>query len=113
MLVRSWDSQYAVNVMRERALLEAMMQAAPRLVEVYTEEVDGVRFPSGEPPEFVDYLRAKYGGRHTDLVIASGNEPLEFVARHRDGDLARRADPLQRGADRYAAGSRSRRAPRA
>ncbi len=84
-LVRSWDSQYAVNVMRERALLEAMMQAAPRLVEVYTEEVDGVRFPSGEPPEFVDYLRAKYGGRHTDLVIASGNEPLEFVARHRDG----------------------------
>jgi len=83
-LIRSWDSQYTVNVIRERALLEAMMHSAPRLIEVYTEEVDGVRFPSGTPPEFVAYLRAKYGGRHTDLVIASGNEPLEFAARHRD-----------------------------
>jgi signal transduction histidine kinase len=83
-LIRSWDSQYAVNIVRERALVETMMQSAPRLIEIYTEEVDGVRFPSGEPPEFVAYLRAKYGGRQTDLVIASGNEPLEFAARHRD-----------------------------
>jgi C4-dicarboxylate-specific signal transduction histidine kinase len=83
-LIRSWDSQYAANIMRERALLETMMQSAPRLIEIYTEEVDAVRFPSGEPPEFVSYLRAKYGGRHTDLVIATGNEPLEFAARHRD-----------------------------
>jgi signal transduction histidine kinase len=83
-LIRSWDAQYAVNTTRERAMLDAMMQSAPRVVEIYTEEVDGVRFPSGEPPEFVDYLRAKYGGRRTDLVIASGNEPLEFAARHRD-----------------------------
>jgi signal transduction histidine kinase len=83
-LIRSWDSQYAGNIMRERAMIDAMMQSAPRLIEIYTEEVDGVRFPSGEPPEFVDYLRAKYGGRHTDLVIATGNEPLEFAASHRD-----------------------------
>ena len=83
-LIRSWDAQYAVNITRERALVDTIMRSAPRLVEIYTEEVDGVRFPSGEPPEFVDYLRAKYRGRHTDLVIASGNEPLDFAARHRD-----------------------------
>ena len=83
-LIRGWDSQYPVNIVRERALVDALLDNAPRIVEIYTEEVDALRFPAGEPPELIDYLRAKYSDRKTDLVIASGNESLEFASRYRD-----------------------------
>ena len=83
-LIRGWDALYRVNIMRESAMREAMGANAGRLVEIYPEEIDPLRFPGPELPELVTLLKRKYSDKKIDLVIASGREPLEFAGRHRD-----------------------------
>jgi len=83
-LIRSWDALYAMNIAREQALRDALTEKAPRLVEIYTEEIDSLRVRSGIEPEFGALLKNKYRDIPVDLVIASGIEPLEFAARYRD-----------------------------
>ena len=83
-LIRSWDSLYPVNIARETALREALLENAPRLVEFYPEEIDPLRFPHETESELVSLLARKYRDTPVDLVIASSIEPLEFAARHRD-----------------------------
>jgi len=83
-LIRSWDALYAMNIAREQALRDALTEKAPRLVEIYTEEIDSLRVRSGIEPEFGALLKNKYRDIPVDLVIASGIEPLEFATRYRD-----------------------------
>jgi len=83
-LIRSWDSMYPVNVMREQAMRQAILEGAPRAVEIYPEEMDPLRFPTGLENDFQALLQQKYRSMHVDLVIASGLEPLEFASRYRD-----------------------------
>jgi signal transduction histidine kinase len=83
-LIRNFDAMYPVNVMREQALRQAIMDRTPRPVEIYTEEVDPLRFPAGPEPEYVALLKQKYKLLPIDLVIASGLEPLEFATRYRE-----------------------------
>jgi signal transduction histidine kinase len=83
-LIRNWDAMYPVNVMREQAMRQVLIGDAPRRLEIYTEELDPLRFPQGPGPEYVASLAQKYRGLAIDLVIASGLEPLEFATRHRD-----------------------------
>ena len=83
-LIRGWDSLYPINVVRESALREAMLDRAPRVVEFFPEEIDPLRFPGAIEPELVSLLQRKYRDTGVDLVIASGIEPLEFATRHRD-----------------------------
>ncbi|HXZ48766.1 MAG TPA: ATP-binding protein [Usitatibacter sp.] len=83
-LIRDWDSQYPVNVVREKALRDALDENAPRVIEVYPEEIDTLRFSERIEGEYVDFLREKYRDLRIDVVIASGNEPLEFATRYRD-----------------------------
>ena len=83
-LIRSWDALYAMNIAREQALRDALTEKAPRLVEIYTEEIDSLRVRSGIEPEFGALLKNKYRDIPIDLVIASGIEPLDFATRYRD-----------------------------
>jgi len=83
-LIRNFDAMYPVNVIREQALRQALMDRAPRPVEIYTEEVDPLRFPAGPEPEHAALLKQKYKTLAIDLVIASGLEPLEFATRYRE-----------------------------
>jgi signal transduction histidine kinase len=83
-IIRNWDSLYPVNVVREAALRQALQENASRVVEIYPEELDPLRFPSGLMPEMVPVLREKYRDTHIDVVIASGREPHEFAAKTRD-----------------------------
>lgn len=83
-IIRSWDSMYPINTVRETALREALLDRAPRVIEFYPEEIDPLRFPAAIEPELVSLLQGKYRDTPVDLVIASGIEPLEFAARHRD-----------------------------
>ena len=84
-ILRGWDAQYPINIVRERAMREELLRDAPRLVEIYPEEIDTLRFPTSQGEEqFTTYLREKYRDRRIDVVIASGAEPLEFATRHRD-----------------------------
>lgn len=83
-LIRSWDSLYRINIQRESALREAMVENAPRVVEFYPEEMDPLRFPASPEDDLVALLQRKYRDTRVDLVIASGKEPLEFASRHRD-----------------------------
>ena len=83
-LIRSWDALYAMNIAREQALRDALTEKAPRLVEIYTEEIDSLRVRSGIEPQFGALLKNKYRDIPVDLVIASGIEPLDFVTRYRD-----------------------------
>ena len=83
-LLRSWDSLYPINAQRENALREAIADNAPRVVEFFPEEIDTLRFKGDIERDLVALLQRKYRDTAVDLVIASGNEPLDFVTRHRD-----------------------------
>jgi signal transduction histidine kinase len=83
-LFRGWDSLYPAGVMRETAMREAITDHAPRAVEFFAEEIDPLRFPAFREDDLATLLQRKYGATPVDLVIASGKEPLDFVARHRD-----------------------------
>ena len=83
-LIRSWDSLYPVNVIREAAMREAILENSPRLVDFFPEEIDPLRFEADLERDFVALLKRKYEDTPVDVVIASGIEPLEFAAQHRD-----------------------------
>ncbi|MGZ5036272.1 MAG: sensor histidine kinase [Usitatibacter sp.] len=83
-LIRSWDSLYPINTVREAALREALAENSPRVVEFYPEEIDLLRFPEAVEPALISMLQSKYRDTPVDLVIASGMEPLDFASRHRD-----------------------------
>ncbi|HEX4781371.1 MAG TPA: sensor histidine kinase [Usitatibacter sp.] len=82
-LIRNWDAMYPINVTRETALRAALMDNPERVVEIYPEEIDSLRFGEAVDEEMVSLLRRKYKDMSVDLVIASGREPLLFAARHR------------------------------
>jgi signal transduction histidine kinase len=83
-LIRGWDAQHGINALREKPMLAALLDDSPRAIEMYYEEVDTMRFGGEVESEMTSLMRAKYSDRTIDLVIASGVEPLEFAARHRD-----------------------------
>jgi len=83
-VIRSWDAMYPVNVMREQALRTALAEQAPRNVEVFTEEIDPLRFPSAIEADLAAVLKRKYAGMKIDVVVPSGLEPLEFAQRFRE-----------------------------
>jgi signal transduction histidine kinase len=83
-LIRGWDSLYPVNLVRESALREALLDQAPRAIEFFPEEIDPLRFPESVEGPLVDLLTRKYSATSVDLVVASGIEQLQFAARHRD-----------------------------
>jgi len=83
-LIRSWDSLYPVNVVREAAMREAIVENSPRVVDFFPEELDPLRFEADLERDFVALLERKYSDTDIDVVIASGIEPLEFAVRHRD-----------------------------
>jgi signal transduction histidine kinase len=97
-LVRGWDAQYPINLTREQAMLLALTDNAPRLVELYYEGVDTLRFPGDFEAEQLPLMRRKYSDRPIHLVIASGLEAYGFVERHRD-DLWPGAPVLFYGVD--------------
>ena len=83
-LLRGWDAVYAVNLDRERGMRAAMLEASPRVIEFYTEDIDTLRFEGDFEPDFARFLKRKYAAMHVDLVIPSGNDAFDFVERHRD-----------------------------
>lgn len=83
-LLRSWDSLYPINVAREGALREAILENSPRIVDFFPEETDPLRFEADLERDYVELLDRKYRDTRVDVVIASGIEPLEFATRHRD-----------------------------
>ena len=83
-LIRNWDSMYPVNVMREQALRNALVEDAPRAVEIYPEEIDPLRFPGSSDVDLAGLLQRKYEATPVDLVIATGMESLDFASQHRD-----------------------------
>jgi signal transduction histidine kinase len=83
-IIRNWDWLHRVNVLRERELRAAVLEGAPRVVEIYPEQIDELRFNRDFDADLAELLKRKYRGVHVDAVIASGLEPLRFAARYRD-----------------------------
>lgn len=83
-IIRNWDWLHRVNVLRERELRAALLDGAPRVVEIYPEQIDELRFNRDFDLDLAELLKRKYQGVHVDAVIASGLEPLRFAARYRD-----------------------------
>jgi signal transduction histidine kinase/ABC-type uncharacterized transport system substrate-binding protein len=73
------------NRVSEQGLMAALSSAHAWNLEIFSEYLDLTRFPATQYGEdFVRYLRAKYGRRKPDLVIALPNTTLQFVLDHRD-----------------------------
>ena len=54
-------------------------------LEIFSEYLDLTRFPATQyGDDFVRYLRAKYGRRKPDLMMALPDTTLQFVLDHRD-----------------------------
>jgi PAS domain S-box-containing protein len=65
--------------------LTALLSAHAWALEVFSEYLDLARFPAARyGDDIVRYLRAKYGTRKPDVLIAVTNTALQFVLDHRD-----------------------------
>ncbi|HUK37237.1 MAG TPA: hypothetical protein VLV86_25150, partial [Vicinamibacterales bacterium] len=68
----------------DREIPEILGSGVPESVDYYTEFVDEARFPVREYQlAFRDFLRSKYRDQRFDLLIAMGDNALEFVANTR------------------------------
>jgi signal transduction histidine kinase len=73
----------------DRELPRILIQGLPVGVDYYAEFVDEGRFPQSEFQEaFEEFLRSKYRDLRFDVVVAMGDNALQFVAHRRD-DLFR------------------------
>jgi hypothetical protein len=73
------------NRMTEQGLTAALSSTSARDLEVFSEYLDLVRFPAARyGDDIVRYLRARYGTRKPDVLIALANTTLQFVLDHRD-----------------------------
>jgi PAS domain S-box-containing protein len=73
------------NRMIEQGLTAALLSAHAWALEVFSEYLDLARFPAARyGDDIVRYLRAKYGTRKPDVLIAVTNTALQFVLDHRD-----------------------------
>src|SRR5262249_47644841 len=65
-------------------LRASMSKAMPADIEVYSEYLDTVRFPSAaNAARLTDYLTSKYQGMTFDVVLAIGPGALKFALEHR------------------------------
>jgi signal transduction histidine kinase len=83
-VIRNWDALYRVNMMREEGLRDALLENAPRTVEIYPEQMDNLRFRKDFEAETAALLEKQYRGIRIDVVVATGIEPLDFATRYRD-----------------------------
>ena len=71
--------------MTEQGLTAALSGAHGWDLEVFSEYLDLERFPEAQyDGDIVRYLRARYGTRKPDVLIALVNTTLQFVLDHRD-----------------------------
>ena len=71
--------------MTEQGLTAALSGAHAWDLEVFSEYLDLERFPEAQyGGDIVRYLRARYGTRKPDVLIALVNTTLQFVLDHRD-----------------------------
>ena len=71
--------------MTEQGLTAAMSSAHGWDLEVFSEYLDLMRFPAVQyGDDITRYLRARYGTRKPDVLIALSNTTLQFVLDHRD-----------------------------
>src|SRR5580692_5702087 len=71
--------------MTEQGLTAALSSAHEWDLEVFSEYLDLMRFPAiryGD--DIAHYLRARYGTRKPDVLLALSNTTLQFVFDHRD-----------------------------
>ena len=79
----SRDAQ--IVVVGDRVLQRVFAEGLPGGVAYHSESMDQARFADAEyATAFRDSLRLTYQRQRIDLVIAVGNMPLDFVARHRE-----------------------------
>jgi signal transduction histidine kinase len=83
-VVSSLDMLTPASLMLGPALNDALVGlAAPRQVQLYSEPLDQLRFPSGIEPLQIALLSKKYEAVPIDLVMAVGPAALDFVQRNR------------------------------
>src|SRR5438105_1259059 len=71
--------------MTDQGLMAGLSRGQPEEVEIFSEYLDLTRFPAAQyGDDLVRYLRARYGARKPDVVIAVGSSALELVLAHRD-----------------------------
>ena len=77
------DAQFTVTVeSRLPALLESNLSEG---LDYYSEFIDQSRFQRPDYQNaFRDFLRRKYQGQHLDIVVATGNATIQFLAGSRD-----------------------------
>ena len=69
----------------DRELPRILEQGLPEGVDYYSEFLDQARFDQRDyQAAFRDFLESKYRGHRFDLVIAMGENPLNFLVKHRD-----------------------------
>jgi len=75
------DAPYTALI--ESAVRNTLSAGLADRLDYYAEYVDLARFSAPEyQDELQGFLSRKYAGRRLDVVIAEGNAPLGFVARH-------------------------------
>lgn len=85
-----YENESILPAIREVAegFLDTLAARVPYDLEIYSENMDAVRFPTEEDrARFTSSLIAKYAGRPPDVIVAMGPAALNLMLEHR-GDIA-------------------------
>ncbi len=85
MLLRSSDSHLPASIAADTAFREALAAGSEARVEIYSQDLDTLRFTEGElDAELLALIRKKYQARPPHVVLAIGASALRFAERHHD-----------------------------
>ena len=85
LILYSNESFLPANIALGNSLVGHMRAGLPGRVEFFSEFLDLVRFPGdAHQSRTADVLRAKYNGRHIDLIVTAGPQALSLLTTHRE-----------------------------
>ena len=84
-ILRGSDGQVPASVQADSAFRQIVSATDPTRVEIFAEELDTLRFPALQlDTDLVALLKKKHAARPPQIVVALGNNALEFAERHHD-----------------------------
>jgi signal transduction histidine kinase len=83
-VIEGFDGGRPLWMQFQSAFRDAMVQARPGPLALYSESIDAVRFPrEGYLDDYDGWLVEKYRGRKVDAIVAAYNVPLDRLLRWR------------------------------
>ncbi len=85
LVLYSDDRLLRTNIVFDEGLRQGLDSNVTEPIECYSEFLDAVRFPSRYRERSLEFLKAKYGARPPDVIVAFAPSSLDFCLQSRPG----------------------------